>query len=146
MVAASAPEPPDVATQRRLPEALPAIDSLSATSDYRVFLRPEVPHGVQRDALRRLWSTVPALAPIEIAETHMGDFNDVPTFPDGLKDTIYDAVRGFVDRVTEPPAEAVSESGPVTAEAKPPEIDSPASDAVSGPDVDAHANDGSDPA
>ena len=136
---------PDVIaiSEKTLADTLPSIDSLTAESDYRVFLRPGVPAGVQRDALRKLWSTVPALAPIEIAEAHMGDFNDVPTFPEGLKDTIYDAVRGFVDRATEPPSDAASEVDVVSAGAEPPAVESPIGEAASEPAPGQEAGDDS---
>lgn len=82
--------------------ALPPIESLTAESDFTAFIRPDVPAPIQREALRKLWASVPSLAPIEIAETHMADFNAVPTFPDGLKDTLFDAARGLVERVLTP--------------------------------------------
>ena len=108
---AAAVDPPATPLSAAAPESsgeapLPPIESLTAESDYKAFLRPGVPAATQRAALRKLWATVPALAPIEIAEAHMGDFNAVPTFPEGLKETLFDAVRGLVERAAQPPSEA----------------------------------------
>lgn len=103
---------------------LPPIESLGAESDYAAFLRPGVAPDLQRAALRRMWASVPGIAPVEIAEAHMGDFNAVPTFPEGLKDTLFDAVKGLVDRV----ASAAENTPPPSTDDKAAAASSPGTD------------------
>src|SRR3984885_6541770 len=68
-------------------ETLPAIDSITATTDIRAFLKPGVPDGLKHAALRQAWATDPAIRDfIGIAENQW-DFNkpqDIPGF--GLLD------------------------------------------------------------
>ena len=45
----------------RAGDALPPIDSLTATSDYSRFMQPDVPHAVRAAALARLWVLDPTI-------------------------------------------------------------------------------------
>jgi hypothetical protein len=62
------------------PKTLPPIESITATSDIRAFLAPGVPEELSRAALRRAWTSDPAIRDfIGIAENQW-DF----TKPDGV--------------------------------------------------------------
>jgi hypothetical protein len=71
-------------------EALPTVDSITATTDIRAFLKPGVPDGLKHAALRRAWAADPAIRDfIGIAENQW-DFNkpqDIPGF--GLLDPLW---------------------------------------------------------
>lgn len=60
---------------------LPPIDAIGAGTDIRAFLQPGVPAALTRAALRRAWTTDPAIRDfIEIAENQW-DFNDPTSIP-----------------------------------------------------------------
>jgi Protein of unknown function (DUF3306) len=62
-------------------ETLPAIDSITATTDIRAFLRPGVPDMLKHAALRQAWTTDPAIRDfIGIAENQW-DFNKPQNIP-----------------------------------------------------------------
>jgi hypothetical protein len=62
-------------------ETLPAIDSITATTDIRAFLRPGVPDMLKHAALRQAWATDPAIRDfIGIAENQW-DFNKPQNIP-----------------------------------------------------------------
>jgi hypothetical protein len=86
-------------------ETLPTIDSITATTDIRGFLKPGVPDSLKHAALRRAWVTDPAVRDfVGIAENHW-DFNkpeDIPGF--GLLDPLW-AIGRLV-----PPASALREN------------------------------------
>jgi hypothetical protein len=72
---------------RSLLEALPVIDSITATTDIRAFLRPGVPDGLKHAALRQAWATDPAIRDFVGIAENQWDFNkpqNVPGF--GLLD------------------------------------------------------------
>ena len=64
---------------------LPSVESLTKDSDYSGFMRAEVPEDLRQKALRRLWASDPVLSGPEILDMHNLDYNNVPTFPEGLK-------------------------------------------------------------
>lgn len=78
---------------------LPPIDSLTKDSDFSLFMRPEVPDDMRNKALRRLWALDAALAQPDWLEMYMVDFNAVPTFPEGLKNTLYQVGKGYIDKI-----------------------------------------------
>ena len=54
---------PDAGTNpATMPIGLPSIDSLTADSDFSVFMRSGVPAGLRIQALRKLWASDPAMA------------------------------------------------------------------------------------
>lgn len=57
------------------PADLPSIDSLGADSDYTVFLRKEVPESLRRLALRKAWSSDPAITGYKTFADYDWDFN-----------------------------------------------------------------------
>jgi hypothetical protein len=80
---------------------LPPLETLTKDSDFSLFMRGGVPDLARKAALRKLWTLDPHFAQIDISECHSIDFNAVPTFPDGLKNTIYRAGKGMVEAVEE---------------------------------------------
>lgn len=56
------PAEPAAAAEPFDPATLPPIESLDANSDYRPFMAPEVPDELRRLALRRAWTSNPAIA------------------------------------------------------------------------------------
>jgi len=80
---------------------LPPLESLTKDSDYSLFMRSDVAEDTRKQALRKLWTMDPHFATIDISECHSIDFNAVPTFPDGLLNTIYRVGSGMVEAVEE---------------------------------------------
>jgi uncharacterized protein DUF3306 len=62
------------------PASLPPLESIVANSDIRAFLRPGVPAGLTRAALRRAWSADPAIRDFIGLSENSWDF----TAPDGV--------------------------------------------------------------
>jgi hypothetical protein len=58
------------------PANLPSVDSISADTDIRDFLRPGVPADLTRDALRRAWSSDPSIRDYIGPVENGWDFND----------------------------------------------------------------------
>jgi hypothetical protein len=58
------------------PASLPPIESISAESDIRAFLKPGVPPDLSRAALRRAWSADPAIRDFIGLVENGWDFND----------------------------------------------------------------------
>lgn len=76
---------------------LPPIDAIGADTDIRAFLQAGVPATLTRAALRRAWTTDPAIRDfIEIAENQW-DFNNPASIP-GFGDIASDDVPGLVAR------------------------------------------------
>ncbi|HSE77938.1 MAG TPA: DUF3306 domain-containing protein [Alphaproteobacteria bacterium] len=78
---------------------LPSIEDLTADSDFAAFMRPGVPDGLRQQALRRMWALDTAISGPDWFEMHMMDFNAVPTFPEGLAQTLYNVGTGYLDKV-----------------------------------------------
>jgi hypothetical protein len=119
-----AEEPFDIST-------LPSIESLTAESDIRDFLRKEVPEALKNAALRRMWTQD------EFIRTYIGpadyawDFNDPTSIPGfGPMDPVTDVAaqirhsigtpeparavdeRHFLDSTPSTPPRALAEAGP----------------------------------
>jgi hypothetical protein len=86
---------------------LPSIDSLGKDSDYSMFMRKGVPEDLRRQALRRMWQSDPVLSAPDALDMHNLDYNNVPTFPEGLK-TLFRVGRGMIDAATEAQEEAAA--------------------------------------
>lgn len=80
---------------------LPPLESLTKDSDFSLFMRSDVAEDARKQALRKLWTLDPHFATIDISECHSIDFNAVPTFPNGLLNTIYRVGSGMVEAVEE---------------------------------------------
>jgi Protein of unknown function (DUF3306) len=68
------PGPPD--NQASEPPPLPSLDSIGADSSVAAFLRPDVPPELTRAALRRAWTTDPAIKNFVGLVENGWDFND----------------------------------------------------------------------
>jgi hypothetical protein len=58
------------------PATLPSLDSIDAKSDISAFLKPGVPGALQLAALRRAWSTDPAIRDFKGLQENDWNFND----------------------------------------------------------------------
>jgi hypothetical protein len=118
--AAATPEvvPPAAPAEPEAPPfditTLPAIDSLTAASDFTAFLRKEVPVALQRAALRRAWSLDPAIRDFVGPADYAWDYNA----PDGVPGASLDLVGDLRERLAqvfgpEPAAEGDGPGGAV---------------------------------
>jgi hypothetical protein len=117
----AADEPAPVA-----PEDLPDIESLDASSDFSVFMRPGVPAHLRAQALRKLWRADPIFSKIDGLLEYGEDYT-IQSWPKGMIQTAYQIGRGFVTEIekleladrtatTEEPAAApASDAGPAIA-------------------------------
>ncbi|HZL40940.1 MAG TPA: DUF3306 domain-containing protein [Pseudolabrys sp.] len=82
---AGAPEPveakPPAAETAFDPASLPPVESITAESDIRAFLQPGVPPDLSRAALRRAWSSDPAIRDFVGLVENGWDFNDPTAMP-----------------------------------------------------------------
>jgi Protein of unknown function (DUF3306) len=83
---------------------LPSVESLTKDSDYSGFMRAEVPEDLRQKALRKLWASDPMLSGPEILDMHNLDYNNVPTFPQGLK-SLFRVGQGMLDALEAEDAE-----------------------------------------
>jgi hypothetical protein len=83
--AADAAPPPSSPTPAVDPANLPSLDSITATTDVRDFLAPDVPAALRREALRRAWSADPAIRDFIGLQEYDWDF------------TKLDAIHGFAE-------------------------------------------------
>lgn len=74
---------------------LPDIESLTADSDFTVFMRKGVPKSLQRRALRKLWASDPIFAFQDGLTDYQDDYTDGATVVDGMKSS-YQVGRGFL--------------------------------------------------
>ncbi len=63
------------------PASLPPVESITAESDIRAFLQPGVPPDLSRAALRRAWSSDPAIRDFIGLVENGWDFNDPTAMP-----------------------------------------------------------------
>ena len=105
---AEAPAPAD-APQRTEAEileelGLPDPETLGPGSDFRAFMAEAVPDFIRRKALRRLWTSNPAFAHLDMLVEYGEDYTDKATVVANLQ-SAYQAGRGYLDRLAkEPPA------------------------------------------
>lgn len=73
--------PPDEETKRRWVAELEAvdIDKLTYDDDFSRFMKSWVPAALRQKALRKLWTTNPALACLDGLDDYCGDFTDAAT-------------------------------------------------------------------
>lgn len=102
------PEPPEPV---RI-EDLPPVASLTRDSDFTVFLRPDVPPGLKRAALRKLWTSDPVLANLDDPRDYAEDYTGIGTVEQVVK-TLYRVGQGFLTE--DAPAEPEPEPEPVAA-------------------------------
>jgi hypothetical protein len=113
------------------PEDLPDIESLDASSDFTVFMRPGVPEHLRTLALRKLWRSDPIFSTLDGLVEYGEDYG-IETWPKGVIKTAYQIGRGFVNEIEklgaagdrpaaqdEPASEPAPETGPAVASAEP---------------------------
>src|SRR5262245_50532720 len=102
------------------PASLPPIESIVAGSDIRAFLQKGVPAALTKAALRRAWTTDPAIRDfIEVAENQW-DFTDPTAIPgfgplpasDNLRQLVGQALGNLPDVPDAPDAAGVSQDNP----------------------------------
>jgi hypothetical protein len=84
--------------------SLPSIESIDANTDVTAFLRPGVPPELSRAALRRAWSTDPAIRDFVGLVENGWDFNDPNAMPGFGPITPSEVVRLAAHLFGEPPA------------------------------------------
>lgn len=86
------------ATPAVRPEDLPDIESLTATSDFKVFMRAGVPEELKTQALRKLWRLKPSLANLDGLVDYGEDLTGRTTVVAAGLRTAYRAGRGYLER------------------------------------------------
>jgi hypothetical protein len=92
------PEPAPRAPAPIDPKDLPDIESLDASSDFTVFMRPGVPLELRNQALRKLWRSDPILANLDGLLEYGEDYS-IASWPKGTIKTAYRIGRGFVSEL-----------------------------------------------
>lgn len=107
--AAEPPPPPD-----RPP--LPDIASLTAGSDIRAFMRPDVPQALRRAALARIWSLDPAIRDFREMADYDWDFNVAGGAPGyGPLEASAEQIEHWLSRILPP-----DQASDIAGEAEPP--------------------------
>jgi hypothetical protein len=108
---------PDVIDPRDLPD----IDSLTAESDFTVFMKKGVPQELRKQALRKLWRSNPVLANLDGLLEYGEDYTHIGRGGTSVQ-TAYQVGRGFARKLEEiaggEPAAAATEAleaGPAAA-------------------------------
>jgi Protein of unknown function (DUF3306) len=98
--------------------SLPPIEQIDATTDIRAFLRKGTPPDLSREALRRAWSSDPAIRDFVGLAENAWDFNDPNAMPGfGPLDYSAEQVEALVDRIVGGVAQAAEHLSDVSAEA-----------------------------
>lgn len=102
--------------------SLPSIDSLTAATDIRAFLRKEVPEALRRAALRKAWSLDPAIRDFVGPADYAWDYNAPDGVPGASLDLVGD-VREMLAQIFGPdtPAKDAPAEDAATAQ-EPPEL------------------------
>jgi hypothetical protein len=115
------------------PKDLPDIETLDASSDFTLFMRPGVPAHLRSLALRKLWRSDPIFSKLD-GMVEYGEDYTIASWPKGAIKTAYRIGRGFVKELeklegdrAEPPADraaaepAPAATRPAAALAEPPQ-------------------------
>ncbi|WP_372618965.1 DUF3306 domain-containing protein [Falsiroseomonas sp.] len=108
--------------------SLPAIDDLTAESDFSLFLRPGVPPLLRDAALRRMWSLDPAIRDYIGPVEYQWDFNAPGGLPLGFADALAGDVKELLAQAIgqrDEPVEAAPDPAPDTTEPVPPDLPLP---------------------
>lgn len=99
----SVPPPAEASAEPQAPfdlESLPPIESIDATTDIRAFLAPGVPAELTRAALRRAWTSDPAIRDFVGIAENQWDFTNPDAIPGfGSLDFKEEEVRAMVSRL-----------------------------------------------
>jgi hypothetical protein len=90
------------------PASLPPIESITANSDVRAFLKPGIPAELSRAALRRAWSADPAIRDFIGLVENGWDFNDPNGIPGFGTMPAGDVARLLAQVFGGPPSEATA--------------------------------------
>jgi hypothetical protein len=90
---------------------LPPIDSIAANTDVTAFLRPGVPPDLTRAALRRAWTSDPAIRDFVGPVENGWDFND-PSAMAGFGTITADEVAQLASKIIGEPMRAISDPPP----------------------------------
>ncbi len=74
---------------------LPALEDLTAESDFTPFLRADVPEDLHRQALRKLWTSDPVYANDDGLKDYADDYTGLFNLSEPVK-TLYRVGRGFL--------------------------------------------------
>jgi hypothetical protein len=96
--------------------SLPPIESIDATTDIRAFLAPGVPVELTRAALRRAWTSDPAIRDFVGIAENQWDFTNPDTVPGFGSLECSDEVRAMVSRLFGDARQAVGASDATAAE------------------------------
>jgi hypothetical protein len=95
-----APEPETGASAPIDPKDLPDIESLDASSDFTVFMRPGVPEHLRTLALRKLWRSDPIFSKLDGLVEYGEDYS-IASWPKEAIKTAYKVGRGFLEQLGE---------------------------------------------
>lgn len=101
------PAPPPETEEEIDPATLPSIDSLTADSDFSIFLKKGVPSALRNAALRKLWVTEPSVVNYKALVEYNWDFTApgygelLPT--DNIAKMAQEVFSGFSQVKPEPP-------------------------------------------
>ncbi len=99
------------------PKNLPPIESIDATTDIRAFLAPGVPAELTRAALRRAWTSDPAIRDFVGIAENQWDFTNPDSVPGFGSLELSEELRGMVARLFgEAPVSAGGVGDPVVSE------------------------------
>lgn len=90
------------------PADLPDVESLTAESDYSVFMDARVPEDLRNSALRKLWTSDPVYAVRDGLNDYDEDYRTATLVGSAVR-TIYDAVRGYAPAEEEPEQDVLVE-------------------------------------
>jgi uncharacterized protein DUF3306 len=118
------PEPAETVAAARAafdPKSLPPIESIDATTDIRAFLAPGVPVELTRAALRRAWTSDPAIRDFVGIAENQWDFTNPDAVPGFGSLEFTEEVRAMVSRLfgDEPPTATESSDAVASIEATP---------------------------
>jgi hypothetical protein len=110
--------PPPAEPERIDPRDLPDIESLTAESDFTVFMRKGVPPELRQQALRKLWRSNPVLANLDGLLEYGEDYTHIGRGGMTVR-TAYQVGRGFVRKLEEIAGAEPDKAPPEEPEARP---------------------------
>lgn len=123
--------------------ALPDVESLTADSDFSVFMKEGVPPALRRLALRKLWASDPMFNVIDEMIDYGGDFTNAATVVEGMQ-SAWVAGRGYAKQ--EPLTDEPDSDAAELADGGEPEIPAVDADGTGGTGEGGSAEDAEDDA
>jgi len=115
------PQSPDVASASATaatpavetpPETLPPVESLTAESDYRIFMQPGVPEVTRNAALQKLWRSDPVFANLDGLVEYGEDYAAVFKSTAAVR-TVYRVLKGLSGKEEPATHDAPQSASPV---------------------------------